>query len=93
MDLRSGAIPIKVGSIPHRVAFPNFDEASVENKIVALPEKLQETFPKIPGVIKGKSNGPVKKDMLRNVPYVEYSFKPKEEPKEKKKGKKKKGKK
>ena len=67
MDLKSGAIPIKVGSIPHRVAFPSFDEASMENKIVALPEKLQETFPKIPGVIKGKSNGPVKKDMLRNV--------------------------
>ena len=53
MDLKIGNIPIVIGSIPHRVAFSNFEEAAEGSNVVALPEVLQEKLPKLPGVLKG----------------------------------------
>lgn len=95
MDLKIQDINITIGSIPHRVAFANLEEATDESTtLVPLPETLQEKIPKLPGVIKGRSYAPVKGYLTRFIPYFEYVAKvPEGAGEPKKKGKKKKGKK
>ena len=95
MDLKIQNIEMTIGSIPHRVAFANLEEVTEESdRMVPLPDKLQESIPKLPGVIKTQTHAPIKGDLTRTVPYFEYSAKePEKKAEPKKKGKKKKAKK
>ena len=82
-DLDLPPIAITIGTIPHRVAFPNFEAAPTtddggpsedgNSRIVPLSEELQEKFPKIPGVLRGKGLMGLKLKRTRKVPYMEYS--------------------
>ena len=82
-DLDLPPIDITIGTIPHKVAFPNFEAAPTtddggpsedgNSRIVPLSEELQEKFPKIPGVLRGKGLMPLKLKRTRKVPYMEYS--------------------
>ena len=79
-------IPITIGTIPHRVAFPDFEAAAAtddndggpseenESKIVSLPQSLKESFPKLPGVLRGTSSTAWRNNKNRWVPYIEYSY-------------------
>ena len=78
-------IPITIGTIPHRVAFPEFEAAPAtddndggpseenESKIVPLPQSLQDEFPKLPGVLRGTASTAWKNNWKRWVSYIEYS--------------------
>ena len=76
-------IDITIGTIPHRVAFPNFEAAPTtddggpsedgNSRIVPLSDELQEKFPKIPGVLRGKGLMGLKLKRTRKVPYMEYA--------------------
>ena len=78
-DLELPPIPIIIGSIPHKVAFPNFDVASStddndggpnegdESKVVSLPQNLQEKIPKLPGVVRGCTSTASKMNKNRKV--------------------------
>ena len=82
-DLDLPPIDITIGTIPHKVAFPNFEAAPTtddggpsedgNSRIVPLSEELQEKFPKIPGVLRGKGLMGLKLKRTRKVPYMEYS--------------------
>ena len=78
-------IPITIGTIPHKVAFPEFEAApdttddndggpieETKSNIVPLPKSLQERFPKLPGVLKGIASTASKKNINRKIPYIEY---------------------
>ena len=77
-------IDITIGTIPHKVAFPNFEAAPTtddggpseddSSRIVPLSEELQEKFPKIPGVLRGNGLIELKGNRTRKVPYMEYSY-------------------
>ena len=79
-------IPITIGTIPHRVAFPEFEAApetddndggpneANESRIVPLPQTLQETFPKLPGVLRGNTSTVAREEWKRWVTYLEYSY-------------------
>ena len=78
-------IPIRIGTIPHRVAFPEFEPAPAtddndggpaeenESKILPLPQSLQEQFPNLPGVLRNTVSRPWKMTGKRWVSYIEYS--------------------
>ena len=92
-------IPITIGSIPHRVTFPDFESTAGDedggpsednkSKIVSLPQKLQEKFPKLPGVLRGITSTAVRNIKTRWVSYIEYSYNKQVNTKKNKKKKKK----
>ena len=89
LDLDLDPIPIIIGSIPHKVAFPTFEAAPetddndggpTENSnspIVALPKHLVEKLPGLPGVLRSDATAAWRfhDDKKRWVKYVEYSCK------------------
>jgi len=83
-DLDLPPIDITIGTIPHKVAFPNFEAAPTtddggpsedgNSRIVPLSEELLEKFPKITGVLRGNGFIGLKMNMTRKVPYTEYLY-------------------
>ena len=86
-DLDLDPIPITIGSIPHKVAFPDFEAAPAsddndetnKSSIVSLPKHLEEKYPKLPGALKGNTSTVWRNNRSRWVRYVEYSYKKKQE--------------
>ena len=83
-DLDLDPIDNTIGTIPHKVAFPNFEAAPTtddggpsedgNSRIVPLSEELLEKFPKITGVLRGNGFIGLKMNRTRKVPYMEYLY-------------------